>query len=649
MKEKRRADLPIYKLAAPGKGSPLVERTHYNVRSEADVLLKQVRQHNEAFKGRGLKFLRSFVVNVSKIPEFATVLKPIVRALEGPTPFQDCVKASSMLLSQKYDSAGEQFIASQAALFVRKYPFEGSDALARSRATLKFLRGERKNALMNRLCFRRRIVLNDPRRSIPGDDAVLDALVRKHVARIIGEQPNHRMAAKLTGWGPGANVGVSGQFTNFARKLLVEEWTVTPAAFPYVLSAAKRSPMFWELLGLTKVYPDTLGTILCVDDVEFERRMLARVVFVDHNVIAFVPKNADEHRTIAKEPLLNSWIQKGYDEVMRLSLRRYGIDLRYQEPNQELARKGSLGGSNPYCTIDLRNASGSIAVEVPRTLLSPEWFATCNCIRSPAYRMPESDVSTRYAGFVSMGNGTCFPLQTTIFAAICASAHELVGSAPDFRCYGDDIIVRRDVANVVLDLLRRYGFAANPDKTFLEGPFRESCGADWYNGEDVRPVYVDTSLDSIEERVRLHNAFCRLPNRWAAPLASAMALQLPPFMSKFVRPFPDETDEAIDGRHMHLAGPHRMITREGAPGWYGFSFNPVKDKEIEGHAQYHTALLYGALKGSDSSSPFTARRETRMRVARFSHSGNTSNWLPEPQTRFPALSALLAYIFVRST
>lgn len=627
------------------KAVQTVERLRFNRPSESDVLWKQVRQHNEAFEGRGLKFLRSFLLNVSKIPEFSASIKPLVTALNGKNIAQDAVKEARLLLAQSYSSAGEQFIASQAALFVRKYPFKGSDALAEAAGTRKFLLGERRNSLMNRILRRRRSNCSD---------IVLVSKVRKHLARILGPEPDHRKAGEYTGWGPGANVGVSGQFTNFARKLLTEKWTVTRTALPYVLSAARRSPMFWELLGFTQQYKEMTPELLLssVNVKEFDSRFLARCVFVDHNVIAFVQKNADEHRTIAKEPLLNSWIQKGYDMEMRLRLKRFGIDLRHQEPNQEMAREGSLGGFNSRCTIDLTNASGSIAAELPRTLCTFEWFETLNAIRSPAYCMPgkEEEQSTRYSGFVSMGNGTCFPLQTAIFAAICMTAHEMCGTDPDFRCYGDDIIVRQNEALLVLELLRHFGFAANSDKTFILGPFRESCGADWHTGEDVRPIYFDTPLDTIEQRVRLHNALCRLPNRWAQPLANAMLCTLPPFMNKFVRPFADCTDEAIDGRFMHWVGPYGMYTRNfESPAWYGFSYEPTRDEEIESHASFNVALVNGALAGSDSKQPFTARRETRVRVARFSHSGNTSNWLPMPQERYPFLSALVGHLFSVST
>jgi len=56
--------------------------------------------------------------------------------------------------------------------------------------------------------------------------------------------------------------------------------------------------------------------------------------------------------------------------------------------------------------------------------------------------------------------------------------------------YGDDIIVPNDDATVVFDYLQKYHCKVNMLKTFSTGKFRESCGMDSYNGEQVNPVYV---------------------------------------------------------------------------------------------------------------------------------------------------------------
>lgn len=602
------------------------EKVCYNRKNASDVLEQKLYQHNEAKAGRGLKYLRSFLSKVVGLPGYSAA-KPILTCLNGKTP-ESAVDEARRLLAQQYEDATSCFVASQIALTVKKYPFDGMPAIAREHGLRKFKRGERRNRHMNAL-FRAR------RRS--GVQHKLMAKFQHHVANILGNAPDLSKWTSFCGWGPGSCVGVSGKFTNFARKLLSSEWTVTPTCLPYALTLAKRLPFFWEVLDLQ------VNGIVCIDPDEFERRFMVKVKLVDFNKLAAVPKDADEDRIIASEPLLNQLCQMAADMEMRLHLRRFGIDLRDQERNQLMAREGSLGGFNARCTVDLSNASGSIFIELVReaTAMVPEWFICLNAIRSPAYVNPfeeQDDESPelrpeRYQMFSSMGNGFTFPLETIIFAAICLTAHDYCGTTPDYRCYGDDIIIRQNEALVVLELLRDFGFKANTDKTFVYGPFRESCGADWYNGEPVRPIVFDTKLDLLEERVRIHNALVRLPNAAAAELLSgACADWFPPFMSDFVRPFADHTDEAIDGRYFRGPYPKQrfMCKTYESPAWYGMTFSAQADKVIMEHRRYPTALLYAAVGGATSATPFAARRETRLRVTRFSHSGNTSSWLPAP-------------------
>jgi hypothetical protein len=599
--------------------STLVEKPRYKGKNLSSVLYGQIRQHNEVMSGKGLKYLRSFLSQVVDDPSWA-IGRPILNALNGHKP-ASAVDLAKGLLSQQYDSAHEHFRASQIALLVKKYPFAGSEEDAVRNGRHKFCRAERRNRIISRLIRAR------------GPDEHMHH-VRSFMARLLGDKPDLEKLCRQVGWGPGSCVGVTGRATNFARKFLSERWTCTPTCLPYALTFAKRYPMFWELLGLTRNQKDG-SPMICVDVALFEERFRARIALVDYNKIAFVPKDADEHRTIASEPLFNQWIQKAIDLEMRQRLKRFGIDLRDQRTNQVLAREGSLGGYNARCTVDLKNASGSMCTEFVRSALSyvPDWFDVLNCTRSPAYRFPDDTASTPYAGFVSMGNGFCFPLETALFAAICSAAHKYCGTVPDFRCYGDDIVIRQNEALVALELLRRYGFKANTDKTFLFGGFRESCGADWYNGENVRPVVLDSTLDSIEDRVRFHNALARLPRREGVPLSGIALGLLPPFMKRMVRPFADETDECVDGRHFHDVTDHPDWTHERVPFWYGLLLTPQQDEECVNMPGFTTALHYAGLGGHSSQAPFAVRRETRMRVARFSHWGGTSNWIPPSNTQ----------------
>jgi hypothetical protein len=56
------------------------------------------------------------------------------------------------------------------------------------------------------------------------------------------------------------------------------------------------------------------------------------------------------------------------------------------------------------------------------------------------------------------------------------------------RVYGDDIVVPVDYARSVADELEAYGLKVNRRKSFWTGKFRESCGAEYYDGEDVSIV-----------------------------------------------------------------------------------------------------------------------------------------------------------------
>jgi hypothetical protein len=101
-----------------------------------------------------------------------------------------------------------------------------------------------------------------------------------------------------------------------------------------------------------------------------------------------------------------------------------------------------------------------------------------------------------------MGNGFTFELESLIFFAIASCSCD----AGIVSVYGDDIIVPSQYATDVMKNLEMCGFSLNWDKSFIDGPFRESCGGDYFEGFDIRPVYV-TGLLSIKELYRLHNFF----------------------------------------------------------------------------------------------------------------------------------------------
>lgn len=215
-----------------------------------------------------------------------------------------------------------------------------------------------------------------------------------------------------------------------------------------------------------------------------------------------VPKNAVIDRFIEIQPTLNTLLQLGLGKWIEGRLRSVvGLDIRNQELNQQLARVGSLTGL--IQTLDLKSASATIARMLVRFLFPEEWYQLlmhAGC-RDTFYRGHH----IRLEMFCSMGNGFTFPLETLIFYALTFAA--CGGKSDNVRAYGDDIICPSEFEGDVRELLTACGFMINESKCGY-GPFRESCGADYYKGFNIRPVYVKNNM-SAEQLYVIHNFFAR--------------------------------------------------------------------------------------------------------------------------------------------
>jgi hypothetical protein len=91
--------------------------------------------------------------------------------------------------------------------------------------------------------------------------------------------------------------------------------------------------------------------------------------------------------------------------------------------------------------------------------------------------------------FSSMGNGYTFPLESLLFFSV-VEALVLAEQLHLCSVYGDDIIVPQDRASDVIEALNFLGFKVNIKKSFLAGSFFESCGTDWFKGQEVRPFFL---------------------------------------------------------------------------------------------------------------------------------------------------------------
>lgn len=270
----------------------------------------------------------------------------------------------------------------------------------------------------------------------------------------------------------------------------------------------------------------------CLDRVEFLTPEQERPV----RVIA-VPKTLKTPRIIAIEPTCMQYMQQAVSRSLVEQLESSDSDFGWlvgftdQEPNQLLAREGSLTGA--LATLDLSEASDRVSNQLVRVMFRNHFWLDHGV---DACRSRKADVDghgvLRLAKFASMGSALTFPVEAMVFATVVMlgveksrgrrftrkSAMEMRGRV---RVYGDDIIVPADSVQCVLQELRTFGFKVNLDKSFWTGKFRESCGKEYYNGHDVSVVRVRdllptkrTAVHEVISAVSLRNR-CYMAGLWS--------------------------------------------------------------------------------------------------------------------------------------
>lgn len=222
---------------------------------------------------------------------------------------------------------------------------------------------------------------------------------------------------------------------------------------------------------------------------------------VKGNVLFTVPKKSDIDRVACKEPDINMFIQKGVGTFLRRRLRERGIDLNDQSRNRELARQGSITGL--LATLDLSSASDSVSSELVNLLLPPLWFTLLDASRCQVTII--DGVEHQNHMFSSMGNGFTFELESLLFFVLCKATAYFTGTRGVISVYGDDIICPAEMFHSVSFVLNYFGFSLNLEKSFATGPFRESCGGHYYNGEDITPFYIREPIVRMDSLIDVAN------------------------------------------------------------------------------------------------------------------------------------------------
>ena len=313
-----------------------------------------------------------------------------------------------------------------------------------------------------------------------------NAVIRK-ISKILGDFSVNEVF-EMPDWGPGASTLIRRRDASPAKKFRCEVGITRDLYNLIPWSAFEEFYPSWALQLVDSGFPN----------------------FQVGNKVITVPKDSSTNRVIAIEPGLNLWFQKSIGDMIGRRLRRYGVDLRYQSRNQELSRIGSLTGS--LATADLSSASDSIASSVVEALLPPRWFYLMDSCRSHYGTLSGSQ--KKWEKFSSMGNGFTFQLESLIFYAVASCCAEYLHiDVSNVSAYGDDVVLPTACWDLFAEMLEFYGFVLNVKKSHFGSMFRESCGAHFFSGKDVKPIYLKDRVESVPAVYRLANAVRRLAHR----------------------------------------------------------------------------------------------------------------------------------------
>jgi len=279
-------------------------------------------------------------------------------------------------------------------------------------------------------------------------------------------------------WGPGATTKIKKRDATFPEKFQIESG-ITRDAHDFVSS--------WFHLA----YPTW--------NVQFQ--------IENCNKVVTVPKDAKGDRTIAIEPGINLWFQKGIGAMIRNRLSVEGIDLNYQRYNQQKSRIASK--FNNLATVDFSAASDTISKDLVESLLPSNWLTLMKVFRSNSGSLDGNILY--YEKFSSMGNAFTFELETLIFYSLaCVCCSKLGLSHREVSVYGDDVILPSAAFDLYCSISKDLGFTVNQTKSYSTSYFRESCGAYWWNGIDIKPIFQKDALNGTTAILKSCNAIRRL-------------------------------------------------------------------------------------------------------------------------------------------
>jgi hypothetical protein len=220
-----------------------------------------------------------------------------------------------------------------------------------------------------------------------------------------------------------------------------------------------------------------------------------------------VPKVLKGPRMVASEPTSHQFIQLGLMRWMRDNLPaplNHCLDFKDQTPSRDLCLLASKKGD--LATVDLSAASDRLSCWTVERIFrgSPDLLDALHASRTRWIFNATKHGDPYYLKlkkYAPMGNGTTFPVQSIVYAIVSIASIifldrdrvnnvSILKAAKEVRVFGDDIILPSRAVGPLANALSYLQLKVNRMKTHVNGHFRESCGMDAFNGEEVTPLYL---------------------------------------------------------------------------------------------------------------------------------------------------------------
>lgn len=220
-----------------------------------------------------------------------------------------------------------------------------------------------------------------------------------------------------------------------------------------------------------------------------------------------VPKQLNALRVVCPERAYNAQLQNALMLCIRSFWKRRKLDGMFCWANQELSRQAAREGAatGRFATVDSTAASDTIFRDWMREINHPslnflmEYMPTHVKWGSKVYPMEMfGTMGSPLTWYVMM---VMLYVECRLSEAITHFGEEIDVLRRSVRGYigqlffvGDDVVLPAEWADTLMDVMRRLYRIPNAEKTFVTGPYRESCGIEALGNRDISRVYYPRGL-----------------------------------------------------------------------------------------------------------------------------------------------------------